>query len=294
VPIPRIVFAGTLATAAAVAGCGGSGSSSPGSASVSRPAAAAPVANTAGVASPRTRGLSARAQYAGFARAVNLQPGDVPGFIAKPKKPKRVHLHLKAFEGRSQYQRCFSIGKQTRSVLKASSDKFALGGSAGLHSESVGSEVEIAPTIAAAQHELKTIRRALSDPTARRCLARAFDSLGTQGQAIHVRNATVRVTVGNLRLVPFQVGSVTRSTDGGFGFSLTMAVTYTASVGGRARTLPTPLRLDVLAFAVGRGEVTLTTSTLGASFPPELEARLFSLLVSRALSARDAYPSVKK
>lgn len=251
-----------------------------------------PVANTAGVASPLTRGLSARAQYAGFARAVNLRPGDVPGFIVKPKKPKRVHLHVKAFERGPQYQRCFSVGKQTRSVLKASSEEFTLGG--GLHSESVGSEVEIAPTIATTQHELKTIRTALSDPAARRCLARAFDSLGTRGQSVHVRNVTVRVSVGNLRLVPFQVGSVTRGTNGGFGFSLTMTVAYTASVRGRTRTLPTPLRLDVLAFAVGRGEVTLTTSTLGASFPPELEARLFSMLVSRALTARDAYPSVKR
>jgi hypothetical protein len=284
-----------MTTVLAVAGCGGSGSSSPGSASVSRPPAAAPVTNEAGVASPLTRGLSAHAQYAGFARAVNLQSRDVPGFIAKPKPTKRVRSHLKAFEGGSQqYQRCFSVGRQTRSVLKASSDKFTLGGSAGLHSESLGSEVEIAPTIAAAQHELKTIRRALSDPTAGRCLARAFDALGTQGQAIHVRSTTVRVTVGNLRLVPFDVGSVTRGTNGGFGFSLTMTVTYTASVRGRTRTVPTPLRLDVLAFVVGRGEVTLTTSTLGASFPPELEARLFSLLVSRALSARHVYPSVKK
>jgi hypothetical protein len=291
VPTPRIILGASLTTVLAVAaGCGGSGSSNPGAASVSRPAAGTPIANTAG--SPPIRGSSARARYAGFARAINLRPGDVPGFIAKPKRRERVHLHNKAFDDASQYRRCFSVGKQTKSVFTASSGKFTLGG--GLHSESVSSGVAIAPTVAAAQRELKTVRRALGDSAARRCLARIFDSLGTQSQAIHLRRATVRVTVGNLRLVPIRVGSVTRGTDGGFGFSLTMRVTYTASVRGRTRTLATSFQIDLLAFAIGRGEVTLTTSTLGASFPPELEAKLFSLLVSRARAASNLSPTIKK
>jgi hypothetical protein len=293
VPIPRTILGASLTTVVAVAaGCGGSGSSNPGPASVPRPAAATPIANTAESASPLIRTLSAGAQYAGFAHAVNLRPGDVPGFIAAPKKPKHVHLHNKAFEDEAQYRRCFNIGKQTKAALKASSDKFTLGG--GLHSQSVSSEVEIAPTIATTQRELKTTRRALSDPASRRCLARVFDALGSQSQAMQMRGGALRVTVGNLQLVPFQVDSVTRGTDGGFGLSLTMTVTYTAFVRGRTLTIPAPLQLDVLAFAVGRGEVTLTTTTLGASFPPELEARLFSLLVSRARTASLAYPTIRK
>jgi hypothetical protein len=61
---------------------------------------------------------------------------------------------------------------------------------------------------------------------------------------------------------------------------------------GRTATLPTMLHLDVLAFAVGRGEVTLTVITLGQPFPAEREARLFSLLVSRAVAARHEYRAI--
>jgi hypothetical protein len=226
--IPRIVLAGALTTAVAVAGCGGSSSSSsPGSTSVSPPAAATPIASTSAIASPLTRAVSARAQYAGFARAVNLRPGDVPGFVAEPRRRERVHPHNKAFEDESQYRRCFAGGKQAKPLPKARSEKFARGG--GLHSESVSSEIEIAPTFARAQHELAAARSALSNPASRRGLARAFDALGTQSQAIQVGKGrvrgSIRITVGNLRITPLSLGSITHDTDGGFGSNVAMTVT---------------------------------------------------------------------
>jgi hypothetical protein len=279
-----------------VAGCGGSGSPSPGSTSVSPPAAGTAIANTTAISSPLTRGASARAQYAGFARAVNLRPGDVPGFIAEPRTRERVHPHNKAFENESQYRRCFAVDKQIKPLPKTRSEKFARGG--GLHTESVSSEVEIAPTLARAQRELALARSALSSPTSRRCLARAFDALGTQNQAIQLGKGrvrgSIRITVGNLRITPLSLGSVTHDTDGGFGSNVAMTVTYAVSARGRTVTVPTSLELDALAVLVGRGEVTLSTVTLGDSFPPELEARLFSLLVSRAVAASKVYPAIKK
>jgi hypothetical protein len=232
-----------------------------------------------------------------FARAVNLRPGDVPGFVAEPRKRERLHLHNKAFEGsESQYRRCYANGKRGKPLPKFRSEKFARGG--GLHSESVSSEIEIAPTLARARRELAVARSALSSPTSRRCLARAFDMLGAQNQAIQVGKGrvrgSIRITVGNLRITPLSLGSITHDTDGGFGSNVAMTVTYTVSARGRTVTVPTSLQLDALAVLVGRGEVTLSTVTLGGSFPSELEARLFSLLVSRAVAAGHAYPSIEK
>jgi hypothetical protein len=290
-PIPRIILGISLtAVVGAAAGCGGTSSPSPGATSVSPQATARPIANTAGTGAQPVRGSSAHAQYVGFARAVNLRAGDLPGFVGKPKKHRHRNLHNKAFEADSQYRRCFSIGKQTKTVFKASSDEFSDVGR--LSYASASSQVEIAPTIATAQRELATIRKALGDPASARCLARIFDRLGAQSQPIRTAKGTVRITVGGLRLAPLQVGSATAGTDGGLGLSLGMNVTYTVSARGRTATLPTPLHLEVLAFAVGRGEVTLTVITLGQPFPPEREARLFSLLVSRAVAARHEYRAI--
>jgi hypothetical protein len=295
VPIPRIVLAGALTTSVALAGCGGSGTSSPGSTSASPPAAATPIANTTAITSPLTRAVSARAQYARFARAVNLRAGDVPGFVAEPRR-ERVHPRNKAFEDESRYRRCFAVGKQSKPLSKARSEKFARG--VGLHTESVSSEIDIAPTPLSARRDLALASSALSSPTSRRCLARAFDSLGAQNQAIQVGKGrvrgSIRITVGNLRITPLSLGSITQNTDGGFGSNVAMSVTYTISVRGRTVTVPTSLQLDGLAVLVGRSEVTLSTVTLGGSFPPELEARLFSLLVSRALAAGRAYPRIQR
>jgi hypothetical protein len=62
----------------------------------------------------------------------------------------------------------------------------------------------------------------------------------------------------------------------------------------RAVTIPTALHLDALGFEVGRAEVGLITAAVGAPVPSDLEARLFSTLVSRSLSASEAYPDVKR
>jgi hypothetical protein len=292
-PLRRAIIAISLAPALAFGlGCGDSGSSTPGAGSVPRPASAIPVANTSRAAPPPKTAPSAHAQFVGFARVVNLRSQDVPGFAGKPKRREHFNLHNKAFEADSQYRRCFKVGKFPKSVFKASSDAFKAG--SGLHLEFTHSEVEVAPTLATAQRELSTIRRMLGDPAVRGCLAGLFDQLGTQSQPIPYGKASVRVVVGDLKLAPLPLGSATAGTDGGFGLSLSMAITYVASYGERKLTVPTSLHLEVLAVLVGRGEVTLSTETLGEPFPPELEATLFSLLVSRAVAARQRYPALAR
>jgi hypothetical protein len=272
-------------------GCGAAGSSTPASVPAPHAPIATPTAHDSGAYSPISAGLGTRSQYVGLASAINLRPGDVPGFIGRAKTAEpHISVHNKAFEAEGQYERCFRAGEEAKPVFKATSDKFKAG--KGLNSQSVGSEVKIMRSVAAAEHEVATTRRALQDAAARSCLARMFDAFGTQGQATRLRGGTMRVTLGGLRLAPVDVESVTEGTDGGVGLSLSMNVTYHFLIRRRSLTVPTSLHIDALAFVVGRASITLSTLTLGAPFPSGLEARLFLLLASRGIAAGHEYPDI--
>jgi hypothetical protein len=280
-----------IAAVALIAGCGGSAAPRSGSASSSPPASAQPIANTSSSASLAARGLSAHAQLVGFARAVNLRAQDVPGFTLAPKQSK-ARLHNKALEAGSPFRRCVHVAKEVKPVLKLSSSKYQIG--TPLHTNGVSSSVSVAPSLAVARREEREAKRVIESPTARRCLTRMFDSLGSQGRAIHVPHATVRVKLGNMHFIPFPVSDAARGTDGSVGVSMKLAVTYVVSARGRTVTVPTSLELDILDFAIGRASVDLSTTGFGASFPPELEASAFSQLVTRALAAARTYPDVKR
>jgi hypothetical protein len=214
----------------------------------------------------------------------------VAGFIAHKKEPHHgLSVHNKAFEGESQYKRCFGVAAQTKPVFKAASDSFRH--EERLSYESVSSSVEVMPTIASVKREFEAVRTALGSATARQCLAHIFDALGTQSQATHLHGETMRVTVGGLRLAPMSLGSVS-GTNGSLGMSLSTNLTYIFTLDGRSLTVPTTMHIDALAIAVGRAEVGLTTMTIGQAFPSELEGSLFSLLVSRAVTVGRQYPAI--
>jgi hypothetical protein len=284
-PFPRATLGITVAATAVLAtACG---SSSPTPAPPSPSAAAAPVAAGARAIDA---GLSPHGQYMAVASAVNLRPGDVPGFFARSKEPKsHISVHNKAFEGEGQYMRCFGVKHQTKPVFKAASDSFKF--EEKLVYESVSSSVEVMPTIASVQHELETVRKTIDDAGTRQCLTGAFDALGTQSQATHVDGGTMRIALGGMRLAPVSLGTV-NGTDASLGFSLSANLTYLLTVRGRTLTVPTTMHIDALAFAVGRAEFELSTTTIGPAFPSALEARLFSLLVSRAVAAGGVYPAI--
>jgi hypothetical protein len=87
---------------------------------------------------------------------------------------------------------------------------------------------------------------------------------------------------------------MTNGTAGGFGTSVSVNVAYIVSAKGRHARIDTSLGLDILAFAVGRAEVTFNTRDFSEQFPAELESRLFSLLVSRAVTASHEFPAIEK
>lgn len=280
-----------IAAVALIAGCGGSAAPRSGSASSSPPATATPIASTAGATSPAAHGLSAHAQLVGFARAVNLRAKDAPGFTVTPRQDK-TRSHSPALGDESAFHRCLGIAKEVKPLVKIASSKFQIG--TALHTNQVSSTVAIAPTPAIARRELREAKKVIESPTAHRCLTRLFDSAYTPRQAIHTHHATVHVKVGNLHVAPIPVSEAARGSDGSVGLSMKVGLRYIVSARGRTVTVPTALELDVLDFLVGRASVDLTTTGLGASFPPELEATAFSQLVSRALAAAHAYPDVRR
>lgn len=258
------------AAVAVVCGCGGSSS----------PAVIA--------GSPFTRNLPVHAQYADFARAVNLRPQDVEGFTGGPSKRRRNHSRGES----GRFGRCVGIRRPAKPLLKAGSDDFTSRGR--LEYESISSDVEIVPSVASAHAELTVISKALATPAARRCLIGAFGGLGALHGTRTVRGVLVRTQVSDVRLVPLQLGAAVAGTDGGTGLSLNAKVTYVAIGRERVVTVPSALHLDVLAFQLRRAEITLATIAVGAPLSADLETHLLSLLVSRALSASQAYPAVRR
>jgi hypothetical protein len=270
-------------------GCGGSGSPS------SPPSAGHPAtpSNTSTSAASPGHGEGARAQYAAFAKAVNLQPQDVAGFAASVKKRSK-HKNPTgnaAFGTEAEYQHCVGGGKELKPILNADSDEFKSG--QGLHFTAVSSNVKVMSAIAAAHAELARARKLMESPSVRACLARMVDAFGTHGQIKRLGGTRMRITVGGLRIAPLQAGSIASGADGSYGLSLSIHITYTVYTGARTVEVPAILYVDGLTFGVGRAEISLATDSLGEQFPPELEAKLYANLVSRALAAARQYPAIQ-
>jgi hypothetical protein len=292
-PIARSTFALSLTAAAAMlAACGSSTTSPSHSASTPPPVTARPIAVAAPTSTAASHRQRPRAQFASFAKAVNLRLADVPGFSVTPRKTQKGRAHNAALEGNAPYRRCFQVATEVKPLVKATSRRFKTGSD--LHLQQVSSSVEVEPSLAIARRELAEAKKALHSNSARKCFAREFDAQGTQARPIHVGAGTVRVLVGNLRLAPFSISAATHGTGGGFGFSLSARVTYIARVRGHQFTHRTSIEFDTLGFLVGRAGIKLDTLTLGSSFPPQLEASLLSRLVSRAVAAGQANPAIAR
>jgi hypothetical protein len=238
-------------------------------------------------------GESARAQYAAFEKAVNLQPQDVAGFAASVKKRSK-HKNTTgnaAFGTEAEYQRCVGGGKELKPILNADSDEFKSG--QGLHLETVSSNVKVMSAVAAARAEVARARKLMESSSVRACLTHMVDAFGTHGQIKRLGGSRMRITVGGLRIAPLQAGSIGSGADGSYGLSLSIHITYTVYTGARTVEVPAILYVDGLTFGVGRAEISLATDSLGEQFPPELEAKLYAKLVSRALAAARQYPVIQ-
>ncbi len=276
---------------AALAGCGQSGTSAP-------PQVAAGQSRASGagrqivVAAPVvvSSHASAGRQFRDFANAVNLQPADLPGFVVKHRETSRIDTSFNAaFGGGPQYRRCEKSAKQPSPTMTAVSPK--LGAGKALSAVSISSEVQILKRGRSARQSIEAAKGYL-EPKVLSCIANTFDSLGKHAQTVHAYGGTMRVTLGGMRLAPVDVGAAPPGTEGGFGTSVSIDVAYHFTIRGRSFTVPVKLYLDGLAFGVGRAVVSLGTISFGHAFPAAPEARLYSLLISRATAAARRYPAV--
>jgi hypothetical protein len=240
--------------------------------------------------------MAPRAQFASFARVVNLRPADLPGFVAEHESS---HGHAgRAVSGFAhELKRCVGNITESKPVAKRGSPRLASGDQ--LHKISASSEVEVAPSIATALHERAELKRIFAGSATRACFTRFFEQAFLTGVKRGLARASRRqvktsVSVGKVRLVPFNVGSMARGTSGGVGASLNMPVTIVGSARGRTVRVPTDISLDVISVLVGRASVSVNTLNFGATFPAQQEAHLFSLMTSRAVAASHTYPAVLK
>jgi hypothetical protein len=229
-----------------------------------------------------TGGLSEQAQYAAFARAVNLRPGDVPGFAeSAPAKSTNEtsapKCHLSALSGQV--------------VAGFVSARFST--RHGLESEETGSSVAIERTPAAARQNIAALESALGNRAARRCLSREIGAALERGFLKGTRHGNkVQLLHSDVRLGRPAHSPPPEGAEAFGSLSVGVNMLIRVAAHGREARLAVDISVDSWLFAIGRAQVALTTAAVAEPFPTNLQTRLFMLLTSRAVSAAPEYPAL--
>jgi hypothetical protein len=187
---------------------------------------------------------------------VNLRPADLPGFKASSEGE-----HEGAAEKRenSEFQKCVGAAASHRPLLEAGSMNFEHETSSS--DESARSDIEVAPSAAAAAQELAAARSS----RARSCLSIFLSRLFRSKSENEVTLGSVSATA----ITPSAPG-----TSGSFGWQVNTSV---ASHG-----IAVPLRFDFLGFGYRTAMVVLFDLGLPKPFVEKTEHELFARLISRA------------
>ncbi|HXB16446.1 MAG TPA: hypothetical protein VNV44_11970 [Solirubrobacteraceae bacterium] len=291
-----ITIAACSTLALAAAGCGSSAPAPQPSTAVDRQAAgnahatpvpgALNVSRAGEVTAHSAAGEAPTAQYALFARLVNLRAADVPGFRLVVRR--HSSSHIAALETRGAYRQCMAGGEKNKPVFRRSSQGFK--GGSRLNETWLGSSVEIERSSAAAKRDLAVAKKALFSRSVIACTQRRFASLGAQTTSISIKGHHVDITVRDLRLVPLKFAPPA-GTDAAAGFSMSYLVDYRFTVRGHRIDFPVAFYIESSVFVIGRAEVAFTA--MSTSQPPSvrLEERLYATLVSRAVRASQVAPA---
>ena len=236
---------------------------------------------------------SPRTQFVAFAHDVNLRPQDLAGFVAEPNHSGEGSDLTRGLPDKAKYERCLGAGKEAKPLFKSSSATFQAGNGA-FGFLSAKSQVQVIPTLAAAEKELTTTLHQLSSPAKLRCFTSAIDAMLGGSHTTRTDGHTVEIKIGNVRAAPVHLGAAPAGTHGVYGLSASVPVTYAVKVRGREVSVPETLSIDWLNFVLGRAGVGLTTMAFGAPFPSAREASLFSMLVARAVQAGRRAPAVSE
>jgi hypothetical protein len=220
---------------------------------------------TAQAATPRTAapseggggsGQLSSARAAAFARAVNLQAADVPGFRASPKEERSSPTEKRR---ELEVQRCMGGVSEQETLGELGSPNFKR--SATLAEQTVSSGVTVERSSAIAKRELDALRSARGSSCFAHFLEQTFKGQGQSGTGIG--------PISIRRGIPPAQG-----TAGGFGWRVSASVVV--------HSVRIPFYMDILGFVYGPAEVTLFSTGLPAPFPAAAEQHLYMLLLSRA------------
>jgi hypothetical protein len=216
-------------------------------------------ASVAGVSPPTSRPIT-KAQAIAYAHAVNLQPGDLPGFTtsgSETEAPKPGRLAL-------EETRCSGDVNPARRITKMDSTEFSAGRS--IYSKIMKSTVAAWPTTA-----LVAVNNNLSRKSrARACFVRFLD-------AFHER--TNRERKGRLQIGPFTVTTVPNPLPS---VSHSFLTTINETLLLRTGTIRAHIYRDIFGFVTGPAEVELEAIGFGHPVPTSMEAQALQLLLHRA------------
>jgi hypothetical protein len=197
-----------------------------------------------------------RAQAQAFARAVNLSVSDIPEVTLAPKRSKRSDAQEKR-----EFRACEERGFHARPILETSSPRLKRGRE--LEAEQFSSTVSVVPDAGAVAREFASMQSA----TVRECLAQAL-----------TRNFSTKAVQeahwGHFTLSPLPISLP--------GVSATLGIRATVALNIPYNEVSVPIYVDLLAFAVGHGEVELTAISLTQPVPAATESEILALLLARA------------
>ena len=191
-------------------------------------------------------------------RAINLRAADVPGFT--PQSGSTAAALPFGAQINATCSGLAGVSKHSRAA-HASSPLFLR--SSGLQGEYAQSDVAIEHSHRIVTHDLSVAR----SKHTRVCMKQILQGLTIPEQGTTLTITGVRVTA----LHPTVAGA-----DGSFGIRVKAAI--------EGFLVRIPISVDVLGFAVGRDEITLTTGGVERTFPSSTQEQLARLLVSRALA----------
>ena len=238
----RIVVVIAAATAcSAIAACGGS---------TTPPAAVTP--SDAGSA-------ITKAQASAYARAINLQAGDLPGMsMTSPEGEKPDATRV------GEVERCAGNLTASRVVVNIHSATFSASNEP--EHEEIRSDVEVMPSVALAKQNNASNRsqRALA------CAKHLFplQLASKDGSRVHYGPVTVS-------RLPYPLPGV----PGSFGYRIAVAI---LGVPSTVEPIQPHLYVDAFGFLAGPAEVALLATAFPRPVPQEVDERLLSLLQSRA------------
>jgi hypothetical protein len=212
-----------------------------------------------GVTQPTT-GTITKAQAISYAHAVNLQPGDLPGFTSsgsETEAPRPGRLALEEI-------RCSSSVSPAHRIAAIKSTEFSAGSA--FYGKIIKSTVEVWPTLTWVALNNRPSRRS----RARACFVRFL-------QALHKRTNQERK--GQIQIGPFTITTVPNPLSGvTHSFLTTIDETRLLRTGA----IRAHIYRDIFGFTTGVAEVELEAIGFGHPVPTSTEARALQLLVARS------------